>query len=273
MFKNLLRIKLLQPLILIILGILLILISKVGFGSSLRVPFSYLFEPVSFTAQNFSSSVSYWSSALFDASAYIQENEKLREELLDIKSKEISIVDHEEYVSLKTNEALMVAGGEYVLSKVLSFSQKGDIYINTGIKEGVKVGDSVLLGSVFVGIVSSVDSNGALVRLPTNRSSSYEVVILPSTVNEQEGIKLDGYIKSTAVVTGVLEGIKIENIGINSEVLDGDTVVLRDERIGQLLIIGRVVGISNNPASTSKSGFVSPIFDYSNLLTVFVKIK
>ncbi|MFA5622754.1 MAG: rod shape-determining protein MreC [Candidatus Dojkabacteria bacterium] len=273
MFKNFLRIKLLQPLILIVLGILLILLSRSAIGSALRVPFSYLFEPVSFTAQNFSNSLSNWGTALFDASAYIEENEKLREEILEIKSKETSVINHEEYSSLKANEALMVTGGEYVLSKVLSFSQKGDIYINTGIKEGVKVGDSVLLGNVFVGIISSVDSSGALVRLPTNRSSSYEVVILPSTVNAQESIKLDGYIKSTAVVTGVLEGIKIENIGINSEVLDGDTVVLRDERIGQLLIIGRVVGLSNNPASTSKSGFVSPIFDYSNLLTVFVKIK
>lgn len=273
MFKNLLRIKLFQPFILIILGILLLLLSRVEMSNTLRVPFSYLFQPVSLTADNLSTSVTNWSSALFDASAYIQENEKLREEILEIKSKELSILDHEEYLSLKTNEALMVAGGEYVLSKVLNFSQKGDIYLNMGIKEGIKVGDTALLGNVFVGVVSSVDSNGALVRLPTNRASSYEVVILPSTVNEQESIKIDGYIKSSAVVTGVLEGIKIENIGINSEVLDGDTVVLRDERIGQLLIIGRVVGLSNNPASTSKSGFVSPIFDYSNLLTVFVKIK
>lgn len=273
MFKSLLRIKILQPFILIILGILLLLLTRFEISNTLRVPFSYVFEPISFNAGNISESVSNWSFALFDASTYIKEYEKIREELLEIKSSQPTVMDYEEYMSLKSNQALIVPEGKYVLSKILNFSQKGDIYINTGTRDGIKEGDTVLIGSTFVGVVSSVDRNGALVRLPTNGSSSYEVVILPSTFNTDEQISLDGYVKSNGVISGVLEGIKIENIGINSEVSDGDIVVLRDERIGQLLVVGRVVGLSNNPAATSKSGFVSPIFDYSNLLTVFVRIK
>ena len=72
---------------------------------------------------------------------------------------------------------------------------------------------------------------------------------------------------------GDLEGIRIENMGINSNVSDGDTVLIRDERVGSILILGTLIGVSQNPASTHKNGFVSPVFDYSNILTVFIRIN
>jgi hypothetical protein len=37
--------------------------------------------------------------------------------------------------------------------------------------------------------------------------------------------------------------------------------------------LGYLVGLSENPAATSRSGYVSPILDYDKLITVFVKTE
>lgn len=216
-------------------------------------------------------SISSWGSVLFDASSYIQENEKLRDELIQIKGSTFSPIDQEEYVALKSGEKFVQINTKLLTAKVLNTSELGQIYINVGSKDGVVEGDIVSVGDVFLGICSQVDLNGSLVRLPTNRASSFEVIILSKEYSLDT--PLDSYIKSNGVVSGTLEGIKVENIGINADVSDGDLIVVRDERVGQLLKLGTLVGLSKNPASTSKSGFVSPIFDYSNLITVFVNIQ
>lgn len=271
MFKSLLKKKVSQPLIILFLGILFVILSRFNIFTGIRSAISYVFEPIAVSASNLQSSVSSWGSLLFDANSYIEENRKLREEILNIRAKDGNLLDLEEYEALKLHESVFFSDSKYVLAKVLGTSQKGDIYLNVGTKDEIKEGDTVSLGKVFLGTISAVDRGGSIVKLPVNRESSFEVAVLDSSVEEVSS--LDGYIKSIGVITGDLDSIKIENIGINSDVVDGDLVVLRDERIGEILIVGRVVGLSKNPASTSKSGFVSPIFDYSNLISVFVKIK
>ena len=271
MNKTILKIKSLQPILLLFLGLLLLLIGRLPISSYIRVPFAYLFEPVSFVARDISYSVSNWGKALFDASTYIEEYRALKEEVAQLKASEEILIDYEQYKALKENSSIIIPEYKYVVSKVLGMSEKGDLYLNTGIKDSVKEGDVVSVGNTFVGVISSVDRSGSLVRLPVNRMSTYEVVIVPA--NLENITNLDGFIKSRAVITGSLDGIRIENIGANAEVSDGDIVVLRDERIGEILIVGRLVALSKNPAATSKSGFVSPSFDYANLLTVFVRIE
>jgi cell shape-determining protein MreC len=273
MSQSKIKYKYLQPFILLILGLILVSFSRLEISTYLRVPFSYVFGPVATSSSNIGNSFSNWTNALFDASSYIEEHNRIRGELLELQSKEIKILDIEEYESLKKNNSLINIEGEYVLSKVLSYSDKGNITINKGTNEGIKVGDPVVIGNLFLGVISSVDTNGSIVRLPTNRSSTYEVVILPSDYSSEEGISLDGFVLSTGVMSGSVDGIRLENIGINATVTDGNYVIVRDERIGELLVVGRLVGLSKNPASTSKAGYVSPVFDYSNLLTVYVKIK
>lgn len=271
MKKSIIKIKYFQPLILLFLGVVLLLLNRFSFVSSFKVPFSYVFEPVFVAAENVSNSLSNWGKALFSASLYIDEYEKLKEENIELASVKEQILNYEEYNALKESNSITVSEGNFVLSKVLGMNKGRDLYINTGTIDGVSEGDTVFVGNVFIGIVVDVNRSSSLVRLPANRTSTYEVIILPSDVEEVEG--LDRYVKSHAVVTGGLDGIRIENIGINANVQDGDMVVIRDERIGDLFILGRVVSLSNNPAATSKSGFVSPIFDYANLLTVFVKVE
>ena len=60
-------------------------------------------------------------------------------------------------------------------------------------------------------------------------------------------------------------------MGINSNVEEGDLVLIRDDRVEDVLVLGTLVNVSSNPASTYKSGEVIGIFDYYNILTVFIR--
>ena len=270
MFKEISKRKIVQPFLFLLLGFFFLFLSKFSLLDTVRFAFSYIFEPFSSVAHEWQGSVTNWGSLLLDASSYIEENRELKEEILEIRSSQSNILNVEEYEILKKQKGIIRGEDRYVLAKVLGHSDHGEIFLNVGIDDGVKEGDIVSLGNVFLGIVSTADKEGALVKLPISRDSSFEVAILPATV--EKTVALDGYIKSKGVITGNLDGIRVENIGINSEVVDGDIVILRDERVGEILVVGRVIGLSKNPASTSKTGFVSPIYDFVNLISVFVKV-
>jgi len=143
------------------------------------------------------------------------------------------------------------------------------VLIDQGSDVGVKQGDVVTVGNTFVGIVSSVDLKGGTVRLPSDANSHLEIVVLKSG---QSNVTKAG-ILSSGVISGSPEGIKIENISMNSDVADGDTVYINDSKVGGFLALGYVVGLSSNPASTYKTAFVSPILDYDNLMQVFVRVE
>ena len=125
---------------------------------------------------------------------------------------------------------------------------------------------------MYVGQISSVDLNGSVVRLMTSKNSTLEVIITRKGV-ENAAIADPIEALSRAVVTGSPDGIKIENISTTADIKDGDIVVINDSRIGEYLVLGYIVGLTNNPADTSRSGYVSAIIDYDNLMTVFVKTE
>lgn len=236
----------------------------------LRNGISFVFEPVSFQANN----------AGFQVKEYFQtfvQLDKFRGECNDLK---VQICEKEsqysDYLILKNeNEALkkQIALGnkdaKYVLANVLRSGDISTLLIDQGEQAGIKQGAVVTLGNVFVGIVSSVDAKGSIVRLPVNENSHLQVVILKAGEENIAGVN----ILSDGVVSGSSEGIKIENISMNSEVANGDTVYINDMKVGGFLSLGYVVALSSNPASTYKTAFVSPILDYDNLMTVFVKVE
>lgn len=258
--------------IFLFLSVLLLLLGFTSLGKMIKFPFSYVFEPIHILANEAGKSVSNWGEALINASSYINEYNSMKEEIARLKGDNTErILDYEEYQSLKQHISIVSLEERYVESKIINLTDTGEILINKGSQDGLKKGYIVTFGKVFVGMLSQVNSNSSLVRLPTNSSSTYEVVIVSSKVDLSKEFRIDSFVKSSGVALGDLEGIRIENMGINSNVSDGDTVLIRDEKVGDILILGTLIGVSKNPASTHKNGFVSPVFDYSNILTVFVK--
>lgn len=258
----------------LLFSVILFLFGQTSFNKSIKYPFSYIFNPIYLSATQAGHSVKSWAEALLDASSYIQEYNTMREEIVRLKIENSErLLDYEEYNSLKEHISNADKKGEYTEAKILHLTNQNEIILNRGADSGVKKGDAVVIGRVFVGLVIDVNPKTSLVRLPLHTSSSYEVVVIPSTVNLNEKLHLDSFVVSKGVVLGKGEEIKIENLGINSSVNSGDIVLLKDEKVEDILILGSLVGITSNPASTQKNGVVEPIFDYSNILTVFIKTK
>jgi rod shape-determining protein MreC len=254
-----------------------ILITGLGmtsFSGVVKSPFSYVFSPIYVFASQKGQIVLNWTNALMNASSYIQEYNDMKEEIVSLKVENSEkLIDYEDYKTLKEHISLLEVGCRYVQTNILDLTDNKEIIINKGSDSGIQKGDIVVLGKVFVGIVTDVNPKSSLVRLPLNNASTYEVVVIPSTIDLNQQPTLDTFVKSNGVVLGNVNDIKIENLGINSNVVDGDLVFLKDERVGDLLVLGSLIGVSTNPASTQKSGIVVPIFDYSNILTVYVKVE
>lgn len=272
--KKKLDLKSYSKLIYLIFSIVLVLLGQTNLGDRIKYPFSYIFSPIHVYGSNVGKKVNNWREALIDASSYINEFNDMKEEIAKLKVQNSEkLLDYNEYISLKEQSSFVVSEGKYIQAKIISSNTEGSILINVGKEKGIEVGDIVILGRVYIGMVSDVSLYSSRVRLPLNPSSSFEVIVLPNSVDLNKENRIDSLVKSSGVVIGKSDNILIENMGINSEVKDGDFVLIRDSRVGDILVLGTLIGVSNNPASTDITGFVSPIFDYGNILNVYVLSK
>lgn len=251
-------------------AIVLLLIDGLNGLGGVRKGLSFVFEPVSFQANNAGSQVREYFQTFVNLGNF-------RKEFNDLKVKSYdNEAQYSNYLILKNeNEALkkQIALGnkeaKYVVANVLRDDNIDLLYIDQGSESGIQQGNVVSVGNVFVGIVSNEDLKGSTVRLPSDGNSHLEVVVLK--VGQESATKTN--ILSNGVVSGSVEGIKIENISMNSEVTNGDVVYVNDSKVGGFFALGYVVALSNNPASTYKTAFVSPILDYDNLMQVFVRTE
>jgi rod shape-determining protein MreC len=171
--------------------------------------------------------------------------------------------------NLDLREQLDLANNEYdyIFGKVLNHIDKDYIIVNKGLNEGIQRGDIAVLGNSFLGIVIEVGQYNSKIRLPISKSSFLEAYILSSEEESKQRIL------SRAVVSGSSDGIRIENIGMNSGVSNGDVVIVNDTKVGENIILGKVVGLSEDPATTTRTGYVSPAVDYYDLTNLFLRVK
>ena len=254
----------------LLLAIVLLLFDGLSGMKGVRNALSFVFEPTSFQANVAGSKVKEYFQTFVNLGNF-------RKEFNDLKVKSYeNETQYSNYLILKNeNEALkkQIALGnkeaKYVIANTLRDGSVDTMAIDQGSESGLQQGDVVTLGNVFVGIISNVDLKGSTVRLPSDTNSHLEVVVLKP--GREENTKAN--ILSSGVVSGSAEGIKIENIGMNSEVADGDVVYINDSKVGGFFALGYIVALSSNPASTYKTAFVSPILDYDNLMQVFVRVE
>lgn len=252
------------------LSIILLLMDGFGDLKGFRNGISYIFEPISFQANESGTSVKEYFQTFVQLGTFRKEYNSLKVETYEKEAKYSNyLILQNENEALKKQIALGNLNAKYVLANVLKDDYVGSLLINQGSSTGIQEGDVVSVGNVFVGIVSKTDLKGSLVRLPFDENSHLEVVILRADQANASSIN----ILSKGVASGSSEGIKVENISMNSEVNNGDAIYINDSKVGEILALGYVVGLSSNHASTYKTAFVSPILDYDNLLTVFVKIE
>jgi len=257
----------------VVLGIGLLILDSLGALSFLRTGISFVMDPVAYHGSNAGRGVRDYFETFGRLNEFRREYSELSMKVYEQE------VDSAFYSTLKEeNEALkkQIALGnveqKYVLAKVLAPLENNLLRINKGKDEGIAVGDVVVLGNMYIGLVVEVDEKGSLVRLPSNAGSSLEVIVVEG---DMEGARhMENILVLTkGVVKGAPDGIKIENMSMNAPLKNGDTIIVNDTRVGEYLVLGRLTGLSENPAETSRSGYVSPILDYDKLMTVFVIIE
>lgn len=256
----------------IILSVLFLLLDMLGSLTFLRRGISYIMDPIDYNANLLGTQ----SREYIETFAYLQDfRDEFNQMNIDIYEQEVKTsffaILQEENDALRKQISLRDQEQKYVMAKVLSNSEVDILRINRGERDGVAVGDIVHLGNMLVGIVVNVDGRGSSVRTPLNRGSSLEVIVVSGHIEEIRSNESTN-ILSKGVVRGSSEGIVIENMSMSANLENGNVVVVNDSRVGEYLVLGYLQDISENPAATSRSGFVSPIVDYEKLITVFVKI-
>lgn len=139
-----------------------------------------------------------------------------------------------------------------------------DFTIDKGTKDGIKVNCNVLAGSGLVGIVTEVGPNYAKVRSVIDDSSNISAMILSTS--------------DTCIVRGDItlaaDGrIRFEKLKNNeNEIKVGEQVVTShvSDRFLQGLFIGYISEISVDSNNLTRSGYITPAVDFSQLQEVLV---
>lgn len=135
--------------------------------------------------------------------------------------------------------------------------------IDKGSKDGIKMDMNVLSNEGLVGIVSSVGYNYAIVR---------------SIIDDESRISgMTQHSLETCMVEGDVglyntSRIKLTNIGANSTIVDGDKIVTSNisSKFLPNILIGYATDIELNDNQLSKSGYLIPVTDFSNISEVLV---
>lgn len=270
------RLKKDSLIILISLVVSLILLFTDNFGvlGFLRNGISYVLRPVSQVGENIGDSGNNYLKTFLRLGQFTKEYNDMKVELTqkDIQLASYLELENENEI-LRKQLSLKNYKNIFTLANVLSSSDSEHIRIDQGTKSGISIGDTVSLGNFFVGVIDYVDSNASLVKLPTSSNMYLRVVIMKT----QDGFGFNEYVKSKVVSKGVLNGtsngIMVENISTNSNIENGDIIFVNDAKINDFLVLGYVVGVTGNPASTSRTCYVSTILDYDQLTKVFIKVE
>lgn len=256
----------------IVIGVLFFLLDTLSSVTFIRSGISFVMDPVAYEGDRLGGEVREYLETFVRLNEF---REEYNEMSVDVYEKEVEnsfyILLKEENESLKKQISLADIGSKYVMAKVLSSSDYEFFQLNKGISSGVAVGDIVVWGNMFVGLVVKADEKGCLVRLPTSKGSNLEVVVLRGGVEEARVME-SVTILTRGVVKGSSDGIRIENMSMEADLKNGDLVVVNDSKVGEYLVLGYLVGLSENPAATSRSGYVSTTVDYDKLITVFVRV-
>ena len=266
--------ELIFTIIVILFGGIFLSLDKANAINFIRYPISYSMQPIFITGENLGKGIASYFKNFVSLRDIIEENKRLK---IQIAENEIGDASYLELLAenelLKKQLSLKNQDREYVMANVLKSDGIDYLRIDEGTKSGIQVGDVAVVGNFFVGIVEYADELGSRIKLPTSNNSYLSVSIL----KYDEGKALDEYLKNKVVSRGVMngsvEGIKVENITMNSDVNDGDIIFVNDSSVGDMLVLGYVVGLSSNPASISRTCFVSTVVDYDTLSKVFVRIN
>ena len=211
----------------------------------------------------------------FQKLPFVSENSKikdLRDENLSLLSK---IVDSEKLK--KENQALsdqfqtsyprsvQLLKAEIIGAPgfVPGISLPNHFILNKGSKDGLKVGQAVVIKNNLVGTLTSVSINLSKVNIINNSSSSFTA----KTENGAQGI-----------VKGLTGSLTLDNVQLWENIKEGELVLtygdINQEGIGIQadLIVGKITSVEKSASDLFQKAKIESFVDFARLSTVFVYI-
>ncbi len=143
------------------------------------------------------------------------------------------------------------------------FQASDSLLVNKGFKDGVGVGDSVILsGNILVGRIKEVFAKESRVTLVTSAQNKVTVA------SEDSGVK--------GVITGSASGVlNLDLVLKESELISGQILLSSglDGFFKGGFLVGEVVKVSNSDSDPFKKALVRPFFNSKDLKQVFIIVS
>lgn len=207
-----------------------------------------------------------------DIDELIEENEAMKEEIEKLKDENrVLIQDKYELDNLRQLYELSETYADYptVAARVITknpSSWYSTFTIDKGSKDGIKVDMNVIAPGGLVGLVSEVGTNYAVVRTIIDDKSNVTGMFKESTLtcNVAGDLTLisDGYLK----VTGIPKEAKVS---------DGEVVTTSYDspKFHSGIIVGYISNITLDANNMTKSAYLTPVVNFSDLDTVLIITK
>ena len=209
-------------------------------------------------------------SNLITLDSTYQEVLRLRSEVLSLQGELDSVQQLEERIDLLEKQLAVkhkFEDRDIVLAQVVLPADRtiyNRIFVNVGSMQGVSEGDVVVVGDVFIGLISNVGPTLSEVILPTSRQSVLRVSIQPSEKKAKSG---------DATAIGDNDAILLDNVVMQAKLQQGQAVFVNDSKVGYILLMGKVGEVDENPSAPSQKGVIEPAVSYRQLKYVSVLVK
>jgi rod shape-determining protein MreC len=248
----------------IIIGVLLILFSRIGVFNPLYSYFGNIFGDFQTTnLVNFQSFSNDWAF-FWNLSGIKSENDQLRQENLALTDAKIQLQEQINDLNkqLKQQQDFDLKYQLEPVRVVRYLDSQSEIIINKGSASNFKIGLPVVLGKDLVGVITEVLDTSARVKLITDPGISLPVVLLQS--NTKGFIKGDG-----------ANGITLSEVPNNIKIIVADQVLTsgNDTGIPYGLIVGEVAGVTSDPAKVTQVAELRSQINFNNLNELFVVIN
>ncbi|SHI30691.1 rod shape-determining protein MreC [Parasporobacterium paucivorans] len=262
-----------QYLYMIIAAACCLLIVLSSLYPSTAKPFKYIATAIVVPVQNGMNEIGQWFSEKSDSlkklSQVVKENENLQAQVDELTLENSRLIQEQgELARLRELYSLDSGYSSYdkIAAKVIA-KDSGNWFstfiIDKGSSDGIAVDMNVIAGKGLVGIVIDVTPNSATVR---------SIIDDFSNVSAKFGTTSD-----LCIVKGSLQMmqsgiIELININKNAAVTDGDMILtsnVSDKYLPDILI-GYSGGIKDDANNLTKSGYITPVVNFSSLEEVLV---
>jgi len=243
-----------------LLSATIILFHYIGWLTPIESFIYRIFNPISSAVFNIKKNSYYYD----DITAYQKlkndyQKEKIDEAELNYLREEN--IDLQQRLNFLTTNNYHSCGAEVIGKNIDPLGST--ILINRGLADGVKIGNSAIVGpGVLVGVVSEAQANSAVVRLINDNKSK-----IAATINNQN--KSIGLIEGDFAIT-----VRMNFIPQNEEIKPNDSVITSglNKGIPRGLLIGSVEAVEKEAYQPFQRAIITPAANLDKIYTVSILI-